>query len=193
MSLCQIQDRVLISPGVIVARLSQGGTVVGALVGPTCCKVGAAEVVVADIAPVAYSHDQGRYIEAMRGVDLSSVSKRSDAAAQLAETVPEKTLQSFFTQSLDVTEKQWKLNLDVLDDQMDKIVGFPEVEGSFEGPALFLSGGKSDYVLPEYRDRIRALFPHARFAKLPDAGHWLHAEEPRAFEQSVRAFLEMDL
>ena len=150
-------------------------------------------LVVADIAPVAYSHDQGRYIEAMRGVDLSSVSKRSDAAAQLAETVPEKTLQSFFTQSLDVTEKQWKLNLDVLDDQMDKIVGFPEVEGSFEGPALFLSGGKSDYVLPEYRDRIRALFPHARFAKLPDAGHWLHAEEPRAFEQSVRAFLEMDL
>ncbi len=150
-------------------------------------------LVVADIAPVAYSHDQGQYIEAMRGVDLSAVSKRSDAAAQLAETVPAKALQSFFTQSLDVTEKRWKLNLDVLDDQMDKIVGFPEIEGQFDGPVLFLSGGKSDYVLPKHRDRIRSLFPHARFAKLPDAGHWLHAEEPRDFEKSVRSFLEMTL
>ena len=55
--------------------------------------------------------------------------------------------------------------------------------------ALFLSGGLSDYVQAAHRDRIRALFPKARFARLPKAGHWLHAEEPRAFEATVRAFL----
>ncbi|WP_417211531.1 alpha/beta fold hydrolase [Antarctobacter sp.] len=149
-----------------------------------------ASLLVADIAPVAYTHSQIQFIEAMRAVDLSRVEKRSDAVAQLAEHVPDKTLQSFFTQSLDLQNKRWKLNLDTLAAEMPKILGFPEVSGSYDGPALFLSGGQSDYVLPEHRDRIRALFPKARYAKLPKAGHWLHADDPRGFEASVRAFLD---
>ena len=47
----------------------------------------------------------------------------------------------------------------------------------------------SSYVLPEHRPLIRALFPNARFAKIPEAGHWLHADKPRAFEETVRVFL----
>lgn len=147
-------------------------------------------LILADIAPVAYEHSQIQYIEAMRGVDLSTVEKRSDASAQLARTVPEPTLQAFFTQSLDIKEKRWKLNLDLLAEEMPRIIGFPEIDGKFDGPTLFLSGAESDYVKPEYRDRIRALFPAARFAKIPGAGHWLHAEKPREFEAAVRAYLE---
>ena len=36
---------------------------------------------------------------------------------------------------------------------------------------------------------FRSLFPKARFAKLPGAGHWLHADRPREFEEAVRVFL----
>ncbi|MWD26445.1 alpha/beta fold hydrolase [Aquicoccus sp. SCR17] len=150
-------------------------------------------LVVADIAPVPYDHDQSQHIAAMQAVDLAGVEKRSDVADQLAETVEDKALQSFFTQSVDVKEKRWKLNLDVLERDMPKILGFPEVEGSFDGPTLFLSGGESDYVRSEHRETIRAKFPHARFAKLPGAGHWLHAEKPRDFEAAVRTFLNLDL
>ncbi len=147
-------------------------------------------LLVADIAPVAYTHDQSQFIEAMRSVDLSRVTKRSDATQQLASSVEDKTLQSFFTQSLDIKEKRWRLNLDVLESEMGKIIGFPEVQGVFEQLCLFLSGAQSDYVLPAHRERIKTLFPKARFAKIPDAGHWLHAEQPRAFVASVRAFLD---
>ncbi len=149
-----------------------------------------ASLLVADIAPVAYTHSQIQFIEAMRGVDLSRVEKRSDAVEQLAKTVPDKTLQSFFTQSLDLKEKRWKLNLDTLAAEMSEILGFPEVSGSYDGPTLFLSGGQSDYVLSEHRDQIRPLFPRARYAKMPKAGHWLHADDPRGFEASVRAFVD---
>lgn len=147
-------------------------------------------LIVADISPVAYSHSQIQYIEAMRAVDLSRVEKRSDATEQLAAHVSDPTLQAFFTQSLDIKERRWKLNLDVLAREMPKILSFPEVEGQFDGPTLFLSGGESDYVAPEYRERIRALFPAARFAKIPGAGHWLHAEKPREFEAAVRVWLD---
>ncbi|NVO57188.1 alpha/beta fold hydrolase [Rhodobacteraceae bacterium B1Z28] len=147
------------------------------------------KLVVADIAPVAYGHSQIQFIEAMRAVDFSQVGRRSDAEQQLAEQGVEKALQSFFTQSLDVAGKRWLLNLDVLAAEMPKIMAFPQLDGPWDGPALFLSGGASDYVLPEHRDKIRALFPRARFARIPGAGHWLHAEKPREFEAAVRAFL----
>lgn len=149
-------------------------------------------LVVADIAPVTYTHSQMPFIHAMRAVDLSKVQKRSDALEQLAPNVDDPALRSFFTQSLDLTAGKWRLNLDALEAEMPKIMSFPEISGSFEGPTLFLTGGQSDYVRPEHRDPIRALFPRARFAKLPKAGHWLHADEPRDFEASVRAFLSLN-
>lgn len=147
------------------------------------------KLVVADIAPVTYAHSQIQFIEAMRAVDLSAVERRSDAAQQLADLGVEKALQSFFTQSLDIKGQRWLLNLDVLAAEMPEIMGFPEFDSSRDGPTLFLSGGDSDYVLPEHRNLIRALFPAARFAKIPGAGHWLHAEKPREFEAAVRTFL----
>ncbi|MDA7426379.1 alpha/beta fold hydrolase [Thalassococcus lentus] len=150
-------------------------------------------LIVADIAPVAYSHDQSQFIAAMKSVDLSQVERRSDATDQLAQSVDDKTLQSFFTQSLDIKNKRWRLNLDALAEQMPNILGFPEVSGHFDGPTLFLSGAESDYVKRDYRPKIRELFPKARFARMANAGHWLHAERPRAFEESVRAFLDMTL
>ncbi|MEL7150152.1 MAG: alpha/beta hydrolase, partial [Pseudomonadota bacterium] len=102
-------------------------------------------------------------------------------------------VRAFLLQSLDVKARRWRLNLDVLADEMPKIMGFPDVSGQFDGPTLFLSGADSDYVTRECRAEIKALFPNARFAKIPGAGHWLHADQPRAFEAAVRAFLDADL
>ena len=146
-------------------------------------------LVVADIAPIPYTHSQIQYVEAMQRVDLSRVERRSDAEAQLRAVVDDPTLVTFFSQSVDVKEKKWRLNLDVLGREMPGIVGFPEVSGQFGGPVLFLSGAQSDYVLPDHRPRIKELFPKAKFAKIPGAGHWLHAEKPREFEAAVRTFL----
>lgn len=146
-------------------------------------------LIVADIAPVSYSHSQMRYIDAMRAVDLSQVARRSDAEAQLAALGVEPALCSFFTQSLDIPGKRWKYNLAALAAEMPKILSFPDVKTTFEGQALFLSGAMSNYVTAEARPQIKRLFPAAQFAKLPGAGHWLHADKPREFEAAVRVFL----
>lgn len=147
-------------------------------------------LMVADIAPVAYTHSQIEFIDAMRAVDLTRVTRRSDAIEQLEALVDDPTLRAFFTQSLDIKGQRWLLNLDVLAREMPQILGFPDVAGTFDGPVLFLSGATSHYVQPAHRDKIRALFPSARFAKIPEAGHWLHAERPRAFEAAARVFLD---
>ena len=149
-------------------------------------------LLVADIAPVAYAHSQSQFIEAMRAVDLSVVRRRSDAAEQLGALGVEPALQSFFTQSLDLQGKRWRFNLDALDRDMPHILGFPEMSTSFDNPTLFLAGGTSDYVTAEARPKIKSLFPRARFAKLPKAGHWLHAEDPRGFLATAEAFFDAE-
>lgn len=149
-------------------------------------------LVVADIAPVAYAHDQTQYIRAMRGLDLTGLTSRGEADRRLAETLDDPGLRAFFLQSLDLKAEggpRWRLNFDVLEAEMPRIVGWPETTGQFDRPALFLTGAESHYVRPEYRDAIRSHFPQARFARLPGAGHWLHADRPREFEEAVRVFL----
>ncbi len=148
-------------------------------------------LVVADIAPVAYGHSQTPLIHAMRGLDLAGLTTRLEADRRLAAAVADPATRAFLLQSLDLkaSPPRWRLNLDVLEAEMAKLVGWPEIAGRFEGPALFLTGALSSYVQPEHRAKIKALFPQARFAKLPGAGHWLHADRPREFEAAVEVFL----
>lgn len=149
-------------------------------------------LLVADIAPVAYTHSQTHLISAMRALPLSGLDSRAAADAALAAQIEDRAVRPFLLQSLDLRSDppRWRLNLDVLEAEMARIIGWPEVHGSFDRPALFLSGARSDYVRPEHRGAIRALFPAAKFAKLPDAGHWLHAEAPRPFEATARMWFD---
>ena len=145
-------------------------------------------LIVADIAPVAYGHSQQPQIDAMRRVDLARIASRAEAEAMMQAASPE--IASFLLQSLDLANRRWKLNLDVLEAEMGRITGWPEVGGSYPGPALFLTGAESGYVRAEHRATIRALFPRARFVAIPGAGHWLHADRPRETEAAIRAFLD---
>ena len=146
--------------------------------------------VIADIAPVTYGHSQQPMIDAMRAIDLSAVATRGDADRQLQAHVDDAGVRAFLLQSLDVKAQAWRLNLDVLSREMAKITGWPEGDFTpFEGDILFLSGERSDYVRPEHRSAIKALFPNAKFAKIPQAGHWLHADTPREFVDSLKVFL----
>ncbi|MDA7475742.1 alpha/beta fold hydrolase [Planktomarina temperata] len=147
-------------------------------------------LIVADIAPVGYSHSQQPVIDAMQSVPLDHITSRAEADQALSAHIEDPALRSFLLQSLNVSAQRWRLNLPALSASMDQIIGFPDISGHFNAPALFLTGALSDYLRPEHRPRIKALFPKARFAKIPQAGHWLHAEKPREFEAAVRVFLD---
>lgn len=152
-------------------------------------------LIVADIAPVAYGHSQNHLIAAMRGLDLTGLTARGEADRRLAPQIPDPQVRAFLLQSLDLKSDppRWRLNLDTLEGSMPLITGWPDATGQtpFAGRTLFLSGADSDYVRPEARETIRRLFPAALLAKIPGAGHWLHAEKPREFEAAVRVFLSV--
>ncbi len=148
-------------------------------------------LIVADIAPVAYGHDQMQFLRAMQGLDLTGVSSRGEADQALAAGVEDPGIRAFLLTSLDVPAKRWRLNLATLGREMAQIMGFPDTgEARFEGPVMVLAGGASDYVAEGHHGAIRARFPAAAFQTLHGAGHWLHAEQPAAFSEAVAAFLD---
>jgi pimeloyl-ACP methyl ester carboxylesterase len=143
-------------------------------------------LVAVDIAPVAYGHTQMPLIEAMQAADLSRIERRSDVPLE----VEDDATRAFLLQSCDVAERRWRLNLGALAANMESLVGWPDAEGRFDGPALFLRGGASPYVRDESLPAIRRLFPAARVETIEGAGHWLHAERPREVETAIRRFLD---
>jgi pimeloyl-ACP methyl ester carboxylesterase len=54
---------------------------------------------------------------------------------------------------------------------------------------LVVRGGKSDYLQPEMVEDMQRLNPRIRSAVVPDAGHYIHDDQPALFNQLVRNFL----
>ncbi|MEL6477983.1 MAG: alpha/beta fold hydrolase [Pseudomonadota bacterium] len=154
-----------------------------------------AGLIVADIAPVAYDHSHEGYIDAMREVDLSAVSRRSDADPLLARAIPEKMLRAFLLQNLIVEggTARWRLNLDALKDSLPTLMAWPATwpHSDYDGPTLFLHGSASDYVTEDMHPSIRRMFPAAEFVTLDGAGHWLHAERPAEFLSALTGWLNV--
>lgn len=151
-------------------------------------------LIVADIPPAPRDSGLLSYIQAMRKLDVASMSRRADAEAVLKETIPEAGIRTFLAQNLAPRSGgglSWRINLAVLESRFDDIVDFPDVDSddAFMRPTLHLTGANSDYVLPRHHAEIDRLFPSSEIEAIPDAGHWLHAEQPALFLQAVREFL----
>jgi pimeloyl-ACP methyl ester carboxylesterase len=175
-------------PAAVIGH-SMGGKVAMALA--LARPEGVARLMVADIAPVTYPTPVfTRYIAAMRAIPLRDGLARRDADAALLEAVPEAPLRAFLLQNLVFAESppRWRIGLEEIAAGMGEIGGWPDLAGRYAGPVLVLSGDASAYVKPAHHPAILALFPAARFATIA-AGHWLHAENPRAFLAAVEGFL----
>jgi len=183
----ETMDGLGIPRGAVIGH-SMGGKVAMALALAAPARV--AGLVVADIAPVAYPPALRGHVAAMRSLPLRPGLGRREADAALATAVAEPGVRAFLLQNLRTGENPgWRLNLEAIDAAMHAIEAFPPFAGTFEGPVLVLAGERSDYVRPEHRPAIRALFPTAEFATVPRAGHWVHAENPEGFLALVEAFL----
>ncbi len=150
-----------------------------------------ARLMVADIAPVTYPPVFRAYAQAMSAMRLSADLTRVAADQALSAAVESPAIRAFLLQNLRFgSTPGWRIGLDAIAAGLHVLEGWPELdENAYLGPALFVSGARSDYIQPEHRPIIRAMFPAARFAVLKNAGHWLHADNPEGFLSLVDSFV----
>ena len=142
-------------------------------------------LVVVDIAPTVSHHDHLPWLQAMETLDLGRVSRRADADSLLSQAIPDPAMRQFLLQNLvgSADGFEWRVNLAAIANSLPALLDFPLDAGTeaFGGPALFLRGAQSDYVLEQDAAVIRALFPRADIVTIEGAGHWVHAEQPARF------------
>ncbi|WNK18860.1 alpha/beta fold hydrolase [Halomonas piscis] len=150
-----------------------------------------ASLIVADIAPVAYRHGHDDIFAAMRELEQGRPADRREADALLARHIDSRPIRLFLATNLQRAEGEMTLRIG-----LDRIIaGYPDIiapptgESAFDGPAMVLRGAESDYVQDAMLPRLREVLPKARVVTLKGAGHWLHAEQPQAFQQAVNTFL----
>ena len=150
------------------------------------------KLVIVDIAPKPYEPSQRYILEALRSLDLTRYKSFADVDAALAAKVSGESLRQFLLKNLARDENgrlRWKVHLEAIDRNYDKLVLGLARERSFNKPTLFIRGGRSNYIEDDDVPLIRQIFPQAEIATLPEAGHWVHVEAPEEFFQTVLNFL----
>lgn len=150
-------------------------------------------LIAVDIAPVRYRHGIASPVDALAGLDLDGITRRSDADARLAEAVPDPAVRGFLLQNLVLRDGRyaWRVNLAAIAAAREALGDFPDLPPSavFDGPMLAIGGGASDYIRPDHEPSVRRYFPNAELRRIPGAGHWVHADRPDAFVAAVEEFL----
>ncbi|MBV7413496.1 alpha/beta fold hydrolase [Aeromonas sp. sif2433] len=175
---------------VAIVGHSMGGKVAMQVAKQAPARVG--RLVVADIAPVAYPHARHQNVFAGLNATLANPPQsRAEAEALLARYVEIPGVRQFLLKSFAKGESGWgwRFNVPALERNYANIMGWPDDQTRFEGPTLFIKGGDSDYVQPQYTETVMAQFPAAKTRVIAGTGHWLHAEKPVLFNKLVVDFL----
>ncbi|MGV6830817.1 MAG: alpha/beta fold hydrolase [bacterium] len=150
------------------------------------------KLIVADIAPRYYPVHHDQILKGLSSLNFIKITSRSEADKQLAAYVPEFGTRQFLLKNLYwVTKGQLglRINLEVLKDNVSEVGESLPSEKIFNKPTLFLRGDRSEYISENDTVGIRRQFPEARIETIANAGHWLHAENPKAFYEEVINFL----
>lgn len=153
------------------------------------------KLVVADIGPKFYPQHHQDILAGLNAIDFSLKPSRNEVEEIMAKHVPDFGTRQFLMKNLywqEPGQLAFRFNLEVFNTKMDEI-GVPLPENLvFEKPTLFIRGGNSKYILDSDFENIKYHFPNSIIETIPNVGHWLHAENPAVFYQTVISFLKIN-
>lgn len=164
------------------------------------------KMIVVDISPMGYSYQSvssestshERIIRALQSIDPERLSSREEADRLMQKTIAPAGIRQFLLKNLKccVDRKYfWALNIQALASNLPDIFSgiipesLPGNIGIPQFPLLFIKGEYSVHIRKKDEEAIRYYFPWAEILMIPEAGHWVHVEQPDAFISAVRSFI----
>ncbi len=151
-------------------------------------------LIVADIAPKQYERGHENVFKSLFAVKLNQLTSRKDAEDAMLPFLPDFGTRQFLLKNLERHADgsfQWKINLPVLYDNYDDMSREIVYNKPFLGRTLFIKGEKSEYILKSDEAIIKTLFPNSSLVIISGAGHWVHAENPDEFYDTVLKFISI--
>lgn len=150
------------------------------------------KLLVADISPRYYPIHHDAILEGLSRLDFSTLRTRGEADKALSNYVHEAGTRMFLLKNLYWVEKGQlglRINLEVLKDNVSEVGEALPVHSTFSKDTLFLRGDKSEYIGEADESIINRHFPNSEITTISNAGHWLHAENPKDFYKAVINFV----
>ena len=142
------------------------------------------KLVIVDIAAKAYPPYYDSEFRAMKRIPSGSVENRREAEELLKPLIQDWAMRQFIMTNLVRGEfgLEWKINPEVLHASLQVIRQNPLDTGDcFEGPALLISGRKSDFIQRGDVDAMREWLKSLEHHILPKAGHNVHVDDREGF------------
>ena len=146
------------------------------------------QLIVADIAPKVYPPHHQQILNGLAALDFSQITNRKEADALLSQYVKEAGTRQFLLKNIyrvTPTQLGLRINIAVLKDASDQIGANLAKNMQYIGKTLFLKGQNSDYIEMEDELLLKHHFPKTSLVMIPNAGHWLHAENPTTFSLAI--------
>ena len=151
------------------------------------------KLIIADIGPKSYPQHHQTILQGLNAVDFSKKPSRSEVEEIMSHYITDFGTRQFLLKSLywqEPGQLAFRFNLAVFNKKIEEIGKALPENAVFSKPTLFIRGGKSDYILNEDFDNLKKHFPYSSIETIPDAGHWLHAENPKMFCKIASSFLK---
>ena len=153
-----------------------------------------AKLIVADIGPKSYPLHHQDILKALTALDFSIVKTRKEADEVLSRYIQNMGIRQFLAKNLywkTPGELALRINLPVLIENIEEVGKALVNEVRYNGDTLFLGGANSHYIEVEDEYVIKNHFPNASIKSISNAGHWLHAENPKDFYSEVLNFISL--
>ena len=142
------------------------------------------KLIVLDTSPRGYPVLHQNIIDSLKEIDLSVFVTRKEIDIELRKSVNQQGLRNFLLKNIyrmNDGNLNFRFNLKSLSQNIGKIGQKIESETQFTSEVIFIKGETSDYINESDKVMINNLFPNAKFYKIPNAGHWLHVDNPIDF------------
>ncbi|MCF7568333.1 alpha/beta fold hydrolase [Sabulilitoribacter arenilitoris] len=150
------------------------------------------KLLVADISPRFYPIHHDTILNGLSKLDFDIIKSRGEADKSLSEYVSDFGTRQFLLKNLYWIEKgklALRVNLEVLKEEVAEVGEALPSYSRFEKATLFLRGDRSEYISIDDERIITNHFPKAKIVTIANAGHWLHAENPKDFFEAVMQFI----
>ena len=150
------------------------------------------KLIIVDISPREYQPHHNAILAGLNSIDFSVDNSRGKVDKKITEFIPELGVRQFLLKNVYWKEKgqlAFRFNLESLTENNSEVgEGLPPFT-VFEKEVLFLKGENSNYITENEVPIIDAHFSNSKIVEIKNAGHWLHAENPKQFYEEVCVFL----
>ncbi len=142
------------------------------------------KLIILDTSPREYPVLHQAIIDSLKEIDLSNYNTRNSVDDKLKESIKQKDLRNFLMKNIYRTNDgklNYRFNLRSLSKNIGNIGKKIESDNQFTAEVIFIKGENSEYINESDKESINILFPNSKFYIIPNAGHWLHVDNPNDF------------